>query len=164
MHNENEIDLHCNVTQISLKDYFRNIIEPIVSINIQFQLELVFNFKLLNKSCQRKCKRGRHNNLNQLKSQKIHEMKENQLVRMEELPIRIDFALFPLRIGWRIEWIQRRGGTVPGRSSWVGGPVSHPEIFEFQDVIKIKNKTTIFSQFLKFSNIYFLYREFSTRK
>ena len=25
--------------------------------------------------------------------------------------------------------------------------VSHPEIFEFQDVIKIKNKTTIFSQF-----------------
>jgi len=23
--------------------------------------------------------------------------------------------------------------------------VSHPEIFEFQDVIKIKNKTTIFS-------------------
>jgi len=25
--------------------------------------------------------------------------------------------------------------------------LSHPEIFEFQDVIKIKNKTTIFSQF-----------------
>ena len=28
-----------------------------------------------------------------------------------------------------------------------GGGLSHPEIFEFQDVIKIKNKTTIFSQF-----------------
>ena len=25
--------------------------------------------------------------------------------------------------------------------------LSHPEIFEFQDVIKIKNKITIFSQF-----------------
>ena len=25
--------------------------------------------------------------------------------------------------------------------------LSHPEIFEFQDVIKIKNKTTFFSQF-----------------
>ena len=35
------------------------------------------------------------------------------------------------------------------------GLVSHPEIFEFQDVIKIKIKTTIFSQFLNFLNIYF---------
>jgi len=25
--------------------------------------------------------------------------------------------------------------------------MSHPEIFEFQDVIEIKNKTTIFSKF-----------------
>ena len=36
---------------------------------------------------------------------KIREMEENQSVRMEELPSRISFPLFPVRIGWRIEWI-----------------------------------------------------------
>ena len=38
-----------------------------------------------------------------------------------------------------------------------GGWVSHPEIFEFQDVIKIKNKSIIFSEF--FPNIYFSSQE-----
>ena len=33
----------------------------------------------------------------------------------------------------------------------VAGRLSHPEIFEFQDMIKIKNKTTISSLFLKFT-------------
>jgi len=43
--------------------------------------------------------------------------------------------------------------------------VSHHEIFEFQDVIKIKNKITILSQFLNFLNIYFfLHSEFSVKE
>ena len=33
----------------------------------------------------------------------------------------------------------------PGASLREPEPLSHPEIFGFQDVIKIKNKTTIFS-------------------
>jgi len=36
---------------------------------------------------------------------KIREMEENQSVRMEELSSKISFPLFPLRIGWRMEWI-----------------------------------------------------------
>ena len=46
-----------------------------------------------------------YKNPNQLKPYKIREMEENQSVRMEELPSMIGFSLFPLRIGWRIEWI-----------------------------------------------------------
>ena len=36
---------------------------------------------------------------------KIREIEENQSVRMEELPSMIGFLSFPLRIGWRMEWI-----------------------------------------------------------
>ena len=46
-----------------------------------------------------------YKNPNQLKPKKIHEMEENQSVRMEELPSRISFPSFPLQIGWRMEWI-----------------------------------------------------------
>jgi len=49
-------------------------------------------------------------------------MKENQSVRMEELSTKIDFPLFPLRIGWRIEWIWsgegRRHGDQVGWEGW----------------------------------------------
>jgi len=47
-------------------------------------------------------------------------MKKNQSVRMEELPSRIGFPSFPLRIGWRMEWIYRgrgRGGAMEVGSS-----------------------------------------------
>jgi len=47
------------------------------------------------------------------------------------------------------------------RTEWM---MSHPEIFEFQDVIKIKNKNNNFLIVLKIFNIYFLYREFSVKK
>ena len=66
-------------------------------------------------------------------------MEENQSVRMEELPSMIDFPSFPLRIGWRMEWIYRgrgRGGAMEvgssvvekrmgekGREGWPGGYV-----------------------------------------
>ena len=62
-------------------------------------------------------------------------MKENQLVRMEELLTRILFVSPLNRVEDRVDL--EGGGTTSWRSSWVGGPVSHPEIFEFQDVIKI---------------------------
>ena len=46
-----------------------------------------------------------YKNHNQLKPYKIRKMEENQSVRMDELPSMIGFSLFPLRIGWRMEWI-----------------------------------------------------------
>ena len=43
-----------------------------------------------------------------------------------------------------------------------GVVLSHPEIFGFQDVIKIKNKSTIFSEF--FPTFIFLHREISIKE
>ena len=45
-------------------------------------------------------------------------MEENQSVRMEELSSMIGFSLFPLRIGWRMEWIY--GGRGRGDAMEIG--------------------------------------------
>ena len=43
---------------------------------------------------------------------------------------------------------ETRGGT-HGEGSGTSGAMSHPEIFGFQDVIKIKNKSMFFSHNFK---------------